>query len=116
MLHLLQLHVGGHHHHGLRGGVLGEHHLEVGRAAPIRGEHAPAPTNHSSPGAQDDLVRLDGVRGVVLEVGQHQRAVGEALGQENLGRGSQYMLQSGEERRMFNSLIKFSAHLLYQNI
>ena len=60
MLDVLQLDVWRHDDHGVLAGMLAEHHLEVGRG-----------------GAQDDLVSLDGVRGVLVNICQHQRDVGE---------------------------------------
>ena len=67
MLKILQLDVGRHHHHGVRTRVLAEHHLKVGRT-----------------GAQHDLVRLDGVGGVLVHVGHHQGHVREGLSQQDL--------------------------------
>ena len=60
VLDVLQLDVGRHDDHGVLAGMLAEDHLEVGRG-----------------GAQDDLVGLDGVRGVLLHVSQDQGHVGE---------------------------------------
>ena len=67
MLDVLQLDVGRHDDHGVLAGVLAEDHLEVGGA-----------------GAQDDLVSLDGVRGVLVHISQDQRHVGEGFREENL--------------------------------
>ena len=67
MLKILQLDVGRHHHNGVRTRVLAEHHLKVGRA-----------------GTQHDLVRLDGVGGVLVHVGHHQGHVREGLSQQDL--------------------------------
>ena len=60
VLDVLQLDVGRHDDHRVLAGMLAEDHLEVGRG-----------------GAQDDLVGLDGVRGVLLHVSQDQGHVGE---------------------------------------
>ena len=67
VLDVLQLDVRRHHDHGVLAGMLAEHHLEVGRG-----------------GAQDDLVSLDGMRGVLVNISQDQRHVGEGLREENL--------------------------------
>ena len=67
MLDVLQLDVGRHDDHGVLAGMLAEDHLEVGRG-----------------GAQDDLVSLDGVRGVLVDISQDQRHVGEGLREEDL--------------------------------
>ena len=74
MLEVPEPHVRRHHHHRVLAGVLGEHHLKVGRG-----------------GAQDDLVRLDRVGGVLVHVRQHQRHVGEALGEEDLVKDGQHV-------------------------
>ena len=52
MLDVLQLDVRGHDHHRVLAGVLAEYHLKVGRG-----------------GTQDDLMGLDGVRGVLVNIG-----------------------------------------------
>ena len=67
MLDVLQLDVRRHDDHGVLAGMLAEHHLEVGRGR-----------------AEDDLVSLDGVRGVLVNISQDQRHVGEGFREENL--------------------------------